>query len=106
MVRLFIENREIELDNSVQFAITKQFEDLTNPTTIINDWSKTVSIPFTQNNNEIFGYIYSIDRLTVVGNTNQALTGIYFDPYKKLNMRLQWFDDVIMVGYAKMNEIK
>lgn len=104
--RLFIENREIELDETVQFAITKQFEDLSNPTTIINDWSKTVSIPFTARNNAIFGHIYNPDKLTVEGGSNQELTGIYFDPYKKLDMRLQWGDDVLMVGYAKMNEVK
>ena len=104
--RLFIENREIELDETVQFAITKQFEDLSNPTTIINDWSKTVSIPFTARNNEIFGHIYNPDKLTVEGSANQALTGIYFNPYKKLDMRLQYGDNVLMVGYAKMNEVK
>ena len=105
MTRLFIENKEIELDESVQFAITKQFEDLSNPTAIINDWSKTVSIPFTANNNEIFGHIYNPDRLIVVG-TSDTLTGIYFDPLKKLDMRLQDGDNVLMTGYAKMNEIK
>ena len=104
--RLFIENREIELDETVQFAITKQFEDLSNPTTIINDWSKTVSIPFTARNNAIFGHIYNPDKLTVEGGSNQTLTGIYFNPYKKLDMRLQFGDDVLMVGYAKMNEVK
>ena len=105
MTRLFIENREIELDESVQFAITKQFEDLSNPTNIINDWSKTVSIPFTATNNAIFGHIYNPDRLIVVG-TSDTLTGIYFDPLKKLDMRLQDGDNVLMTGYAKMNEIK
>ena len=105
MTSLFIENREIELDESVQFAITKQFEDLSNPTNIINDWSKTVSIPFTATNNEIFGHIYNPDRLIVVG-TSDTLTGIYFDPLKKLDMRLQYGDNVLMTGYAKMNEIK
>ena len=105
MTRLFIENKEIELDESVQFAITKQFEDLSNPTNIINDWSKTVSIPFTATNNAIFGHIYNPDRLIVAG-TSDTLTGIYFDPLKKLDMRLQDGDNVLMTGYAKMNEIK
>lgn len=63
MLRLFIENREIELTEDVQFAITKQFDDLSNPTSIINDWSKTVSIPFSVNNNEVFGYIYNPNRV-------------------------------------------
>ena len=47
MIRLFIENTEVELLEKVQFAITKAYEDLDNPTNIKNDWSKTISIPFT-----------------------------------------------------------
>ena len=105
-IRLIIENNELELNETVQVAITKQFEDLSNPTAIINDWSKTVSIPFTVKNNNIFGHIYNIDKLTVASNDAQSLTGIYFNPYKKLNMRLQSGDDVLMVGYAKMNKVK
>lgn len=103
MVRLFIENNEIELTSDVQFAITKQLEDITNPTTIINSWSKTVSIPFTQHNNKVFGYIFNIDKVVVDGVLN---TGIYFNPYNKIDFRLQWGDDVIMQGYTKMNEVK
>lgn len=101
-LRLYIENYEVELDESVKFAITKQFEDLSNPTTIINDWSKTVSIPFTQKNNEIFGHIYNPDRLIVDGSG----VGIYFNPLKKLDFRLVWGDTILMTGYAKLNEVK
>lgn len=45
--KLYIENQEIELKDEVQFLLNKQFEDITNPTVIINDWSKTVEIPST-----------------------------------------------------------
>jgi hypothetical protein len=102
MVRLFIENNEIELTQDVQVAITKQFEDLSNPTVIINDWSKTISIPFTVNNNKIFGHIYNIDKMTVVGGS----VGVYFNPLLKLDFRLEWDNIVLMMGYAKLNEIK
>jgi hypothetical protein len=61
-IELYIENQPIELDKNVTFAITKQFEDLSNPTTIINDWTKTINIPFTKKNNTIFGGIFSPDR--------------------------------------------
>lgn len=105
MTRLFIENQEVELNKSVQFAITKQFEDLSNPTTIINDWSKTVSIPFTQKNNNLFGNIYKTDRMIILDGTDKN-TGIYFNPTLKMDFRLQYGDNVIMTGYAKMNEIK
>lgn len=105
-VRLFIENREVELDESVQFAITKEFEELSNPTIIINDWSKTVSIPFTQNNNNLFGHLYSIDRVILCVDTSTHTTGIYFNPLKKLDFRLEWNNAVVMTGYAKLQQIK
>ena len=98
MLRLFLENRELELDENIQFAITRQFEDITNPTTIINDWSKTVKIPSTPNNDKIFGHIFSVDR-TIVKGSNKL--GIYFNPYKKIDFRLVDDSNVILTGYAK-----
>ena len=105
MVSLYIENKLIELDNEVQFAITKTFEDISNPTSIINDWSKTVSIPFTDSNNEIFGHIYNPDRLTLYTSDESLTTGLYFDPLKKLDFRLEWDSMLLMQGYAKMTSI-
>lgn len=73
MTRLFIENIEIELNEETRFAITKQFEEISNPTIICNDWSKTVSIPFTQKNNETFNYIYNVDRIITEPVLNNLL---------------------------------
>jgi hypothetical protein len=98
MLRLFLQNYEIELTEDIQVAITKQFEDITNPTSIINDWSKTVKIPATSQNNKIFGHLNNVDRLTVSGSGS---IGVYFDPYKKIDFRLQWGDAIVMTGYAK-----
>lgn len=99
MIRLFLSNKEVELDKSVSFAINKQFEDVTSPTDIKNDWSKTVQIPFTQSNNKLFGELFNVDRLILEGDS--SLMGIYFNPYKKVDFRLQWGDAIIMQGYAK-----
>lgn len=66
MNKLYIENQLIELDKDVKFSLNKQFENLDNPTQIINDYSKTISIPNTKNNNIIFGNIFNPDRITVV----------------------------------------
>ena len=104
MVRLFIENNELEITQDISIAITKQFEELTNPTSIINDWSKTVSIPFSVKNNQIFGYIFREDRKIATGGSSSV--GIYFDPLKKLDMRIEWSGVILMIGYAKLNEIK
>ena len=106
--QLYIEGKEVELDKSVQFALNKQFEELSNPTTIISDWSKTVSIPFTASNNRLFGYIYKPERI-ILGTDNPdsyKSMQMYFDPSKKLDFRLVYNTVVMMSGYAKMNEIK
>ena len=104
-IQLFIEGQEMELTESVKFAITKQFDDLTNPTTIINDWSKTVEIPFSLKNNQIFGHIYDPHRVILSGDTSLT-TGIYFDPTKKLDFKLVYNAQIIMTGYAKMISVK
>lgn len=105
--QLFIENKEVELTDDVQFLLNKQFEDITNPTVIINDWSKTISIPFTESNNRLFGYIYRTDRIISSNGTEDSykLMNIYFDPTKKLDFKLVYNSFDMMAGYAKMNDI-
>lgn len=98
-IRLFLENQEIELSEQSIIAITRQFEEITNPTIICNDWSKTIQIPFTTKNNRIFGLLYNPDRLTQESDISQI--GMYFDPYRKIEFRLEYQDSVIMTGYAK-----
>ena len=99
-IRLFIENKEVELTKDINFAITKQFEDLSNPTTIINDWSKTVEIPFTQSNNKLFGDLYNIDK--AVDNESALIS---MNPLAKVSFRLLYLDNTIMSGYVKLNSI-
>lgn len=103
-IQLFIENKEIELNDSVRFAITKTFEDISNPSTIFNDWSKTVEIPFSNRNNQIFGHIYCPDKV-VVEEVTADKVGVYFNPYLKLDMRLLFNNILIISGYAKMTEV-
>lgn len=101
---LYIENELIDIDESVHFAITKQYEDITNPTVLINDWSKSVNIPGTIRNNKFFGHIYNPDMQIV--NSSLSPTYINFDPTRKLEMRLMYNGSLLMNGYAKITEIK
>lgn len=100
-IQLFIEGEEIQLDKQVNFAITKTFEDLNDPTVIINTWSKTVEIPGSIHNNAIFGALFRPDRVTVEGSG----IGIYFDPTKKLDMKLFYNGSLLLQGYAKVNSV-
>ena len=102
--QLYLENHLIELDETVHFAITKTFEDLTNPTVMINDWSKTIDIPGTSSNNKFFGHIYNPDMQIVSSST--SFTYVNFDPTRKLDMRLIYDGMLLMSGYAKVTQIK
>lgn len=105
--RLFIEDVEVELNSQVQFLLNQQFTDISNPATIFNDWSKTIDIPFTSHNNELFGHLYNEDRLIAFSNNpDESLIGIYFNPNKKLNFRLEWNGILLMSGYVKTNSVK
>lgn len=111
MIRLFLYDKfenatkeyEVELKEDIQISITKQFTDLENPTAIKNDWSKTVAIPFTQKNNEIFGCLFRADR-TVTAN---APVGQFdFDASKKVQFRLFNDSNLIMTGYMKVLSVE
>lgn len=98
MVELFVENQPVDLNESVVFTINRYFTDTSNPTNIYSEWTKTITIPFTVHNNQLFGSLYNVDRLIVAG----GLTGLYFDPYKRLNFRLEKDGAIVLVGYLKV----
>lgn len=102
-LRIFIENRELDTLDSVTVPITKQYEEIGDPTVICNDYSKTVTIPLSTNNNEIFNYAYSPDRIII--DSDGPFVGLKFDPYKKLDCRVQWGDAIVLQGYAKMLQV-
>jgi len=103
-IQLFIEGREVELKENIQFPLTKVFDDLTNPTKIIADFSKTIAIPITKANSLIFGSIYKLDRALVGGGALNI--GVFFDPTRKFLFKLVYNSDVIMEGYGKMNNVE
>lgn len=105
-IQLFIEGQEIELTSAVQFSLSLTYEDLNDPTAIINSYTKTVDIPFTERNNRIFGNIFEPNTMIAGGaEEGEPLIGIFFDPTRKLDMRLIWNGQPIMTGYAKLNTV-
>lgn len=101
MLRLFLNNTEVQLTDDVDFTLNKYFEDTSKPTNKYIEFSKTVVIPFSLVNNRLFGGIYSPDRVITYDDSN-SLIGIHFDPYKKIDMRLQDNESILLIGYAKM----
>lgn len=101
-IELYIQNQLIELDESVQFTINKEFTDLTNPSSIINDWTKEISIPFTVHNNTVFGNIF-IPNTVEVGYSTQRF--MQFNPHEKLDFKLIYNGEILMIGYAKITSV-
>lgn len=98
-LQLFIEDQELDLTGTETFPLNKTFENLYNPTDIITEYSKSINIPITLNNNKILGNSYRLDREIVVNNTTNI--GMYLDPNKRIPMKLMYNSEVVLDGYAK-----
>ena len=105
-IKLFIENYEVDIDNSTQIYLTYRFSNLTDITTITGDYSKTITIKGTSHNNNIFGLIYRLDRERIDNlsgkNTN---TSISFNASKRTRAKILINDTVLKDGYVKLNKI-
>ena len=53
-VRIYLENYQIDTDDDSIIAMTMCYSYLEDPTTVAGDYSKTIKIPGTVNNNKIF----------------------------------------------------
>lgn len=94
-VQLYIRNQRVDLDGVVSMPLTKQFDDMANPTVVKNSTSKTISIPATPQNNRIFGNIWRIDHIN----------GGLFDASKREPFTLVNNGAMVMTGYVKLSAI-
>src|SRR5574344_1625516 len=99
--QLYIENQLMDVDEKLSFPLNKILEELNDPTLIKVEWSKTIQLPMTDNNNLFFGNYFRLDSVTAAGG-NGSISGVWFDPTQKLNFRIMYNSDIVMEGYAKM----
>ena len=102
-ISLYIGSLRAELDDDSLVLLNYAFEDLANPTTILNSYSRTVTLRGTPANNRIFGEAFRLDRhVTGVGGS----TGTDFNAGKKTPFTLQnAAGEILMTGYVKLNRI-
>lgn len=93
-IELYIDGTLVDIDNNTTMPITFQATDLSNPTAVENSWSKTVSLPATQVNNDLFNHIWRLD--------HQILN---FNPSKRVPFVLSGDGAIVEQGYIKMNSI-
>ena len=99
-IELFLDGNPVEIDKDIDFVLNKQFTELTDLTSIIVDYTKTVKVPMTPRNNELFNYVYKLEHQVLM---NEDI--ISYDPSQKINMTMTFNGSIVMDGYAVLNSV-
>lgn len=97
MIELFINDTRIEFTQPPQINIVLQHEDTHNPTIIKNNFSHTIQINGTKENNKVFNCFYDNTRINGddVYNSNKKVPFVLYNN-----------GDVVEQGYCKLTEVK
>lgn len=104
-IKLYIADKLVDNSDELSLPITYQLEDFANPTIVKNSFSKTITIPGTKNNNKIFGEIYKLDRMQHYDEWYTNLSGIDFDPSKRVDFKIYKDAELVESGYMQLNNI-
>lgn len=99
-IELYLEGNKVEINKDIDFVLNKQFTELSDLTSIIVDYSKTIKVPMTPHNNELFNYVYKLERQTLVND--EIIT---YDPSQKIGMTMLFNGSTVMEGYALLNSV-
>lgn len=99
----YIEGREVDLDSDVIIPINYAIADVRNPEAKNSNFTKTISLPGTTNNNEIFSFLYDTSVLVNSSGTYQYDLG--FDPNLKSECVITYEGAEIFRGYLELNKI-
>lgn len=102
-LQIFLEDYELELDDSVQLNISYRYSNLVNPEDITGDYTKTITIKGTERNNRIFGLIYRFDRKILFDNSTN--TRVAFNASKRTSAKIFINNALFKSGYIKLNNI-
>lgn len=99
MIQLFIENKQVFIDDTVRFPFSHKINDLENFDVIGLEKSKTISIKRVSQNDEIFGYLGDIQRLTFNYDDDHK-TSVSYNQTKQISYTLT--DDGETVSNGKV----
>lgn len=117
--RLFIEGREVDLSDDIDLALTYTLDNVQDISKINSNFSKTIVVPGSHNNNILFNYIFDIKS---VGGAQQGAIGFYhpsgvtidgvytpppnidynYNPLMKARAYIMQGSSVCMSGYARL----
>ena len=96
--RLYIKGQECDLNDTFAVQLSYTAEDTESPSAVITEYSKTVTLPRTGNNDLIFNFIGDLDRV-------QDNETTYFNPLERIPMLLTYKGSTVLEGYAKLESI-
>lgn len=99
-IELFLDGHQVEINRDIDFVLNKQYTELSDLTSIIVDYSKTVRVPMTPSNNELFNYVYKMEHQVLM---NEDV--ITYDPSQKIPMTMTFNGSIVMDGYAVLNSV-
>ena len=99
-IELYLDGNLVEINKDIDFVLNKQFTELTDLTSIIVDYSKTIKVPMTPKNNELFNYVYKLEHQVLVKEDI-----INYDPSQKIPMTMVFNGSIVMEGYALLNSV-
>ena len=100
---LYIADTLVDLDSESIITMTYTLEDTDNPTIVKNSFSKSITLPATENNNALFGQIYDLSRETLlVANRNN---GVYFNTLKRTPFAFYNEGELVESGYVQLTGI-
>ena len=100
---LYIADTLVDLDSESIITMTYTLEDTDNPTIVKNSFSKSITLPATENNNALFGQIYNLSRETLlVANRNN---GVYFNTLKRTPFAFYNEGELVESGYVQLTGI-
>ena len=102
-IRLYIDNMQVDLNNELQILFNWQESDLTNPTIIKNGYSKTIVLQGTDNNNEIFGHFWNLERYQASNSGSSTRTN--FNPSYRVPFTLYYNGSIYEKGYVKLQRV-
>ena len=101
---LYIENRLVDLTADVNVPITFSVADIRNPDKRRNAYSKTVRLPGTKRNNEVFGHAYNLQK-SVIQSASPNI-GSTFNRKKHANFNLIYDGVMLMSGIAQLTSVQ
>lgn len=96
--RLYINKQECDLNQNFAVQLSYAAEDTQSPSAVLTEYSKTITLPRTGNNDLIFNFIGELDRV-------QADEDGYFTPLERMPMTLTYRGAAVLEGYAKLESV-